>query len=280
MSNVRAMPNKAACATLIVGLAIALVGCSANSSTGSNKDAGLDQKAGTGGATGSGGTTGAGGAAGIGAGGAAGSGAGGATDGGAAGTGAGGATDGGAAGAAGTGGAGTEAGVDAPAADASGAPGVMVISVPYTASDTMGPLIAASFATTMALDGHTYDFTLCMSPATANPSLYTFQPFATNFSGMGTYGATASFTTLSTCPTMTTVSMAITDTTVVAQIGLWLKSVATDGGTFGTATLEVDSVTVTGDPVGPYDFASTTQGFSMSSFNMVANTTVTWQAAP
>jgi len=270
-------------AALIAGLALAFVGCSAGSNTGSNKDSGIDQTTSTGGTTGSGGTTGVGGAAGSGTGGAAGGDAGGATDGGAggaAGSGAGGATDGGAGGAAGATDAATEGGVDAPAADGSGAPGVMVISVPYTASDTMGPLIAASFATTMALNGHTYNFALCMAASTATPSLYTFQPFATNFSGMGTYGATASFTTLSTCPTMTTVSMAITDTTVVAQIGLWLKSVASDGGTFGTATLEVDSVTVTGDPVGPYDFASTTQGFAMSTFNMVTGTTVTWQAAP
>jgi hypothetical protein len=312
----------AASATMILGLAIVFAGCGSSSSgTPDGGAGGSAGKGGAGGtaAGGAGGAAGKGGAGGSAAGGAGGSatdsgaggattdsgaggastdgGAGGATtDGGAGGasadSGAGGATtDGGAGGAAG---AGTDGGIDAPAdrgtmaeagtdasGDASSGPtGILVISVPYTGAFG-GPLVATPFAATV-LNGHTYNFTMCVPSTTANPSLYTFQPFATDPANgaVGIYGPTQTFSTLATCPAMTTVSMATTNTTSVLQIGLWIKAVASDGGSYGTATLEIDSITVTGDPVGPYTFDSTIQGFVMSSYMMVANTNISWQATP
>jgi hypothetical protein len=223
---------------------------------------------------------GAGGAADSGAGGAAG-GAGGAADsgaGGAAGVGDSGA--GGAAGVAGTGGAaGTDGGVDAPA-DGGGSTGILVISVPYADASIQGPLVNASFGTGVALNGHTYNYTMCVAPTTANPSLYTVQPFLTTFTGAGTTALPTSFTMLATCPAMTTLTMAITATDAIQQVGVWIKPVPSDGGAYGTATLEIDSITVTGDPVGPYTFDTTTQMFTMSAYMMVMNTKVSWQATP
>jgi hypothetical protein len=123
---------------------------------------------------------------------------------------------------------------------------------------------------------------MCVSSATVTPSLYTFQPFATDFSGTGTYGATTSFTTLSICPAMTAVATPITAATALNQVGLWIKPVAGDGAAYGTVTFEIDSITVTPDNLeGPYDFATTTQGLTANTgFNFVTGTTVTWQATP
>jgi hypothetical protein len=291
-------------------------------SGGAGGSGGSGGSGGTAGTGGSGGTAGAGGAGGThdgGTGGATDGGSGGSTDGGAGGTidgggtggstdggaggtidggGTGGSTDGGGAGGSTDGGAGgsTDGGAggstDGGGTDGGGtAAGILVISVPYTsaiammASNTYGPLISASFPSATVVDGDTYNFTMCVSPTTASPSMYTFQPFVTSFAGAGTYGATQAFSTLSTCPTMTTVSMAIPAGASPDggdnQIGLWLRPVASDGGTYGTATLEVDSIALAGPaPQGPYTFDSTVQGFAMANFNTVTGTTVTWQATP
>ncbi len=109
-----------------------------------------------------------------------------------------------------------------------------------------------------------------------------FQAYATDsISGSGTYGPGASFTTLTTCPLMAPYSLAITNTTVmVTALGLHISSVATDGAAFDTAALEVDSISVSGDPVGPYLFAASAQGFMAASFQAVPNSTVTWNANP
>jgi hypothetical protein len=80
---------------------------------------------------------------------------------------------------------------------------------------------------------------------------------------------------------MTPVSLAITNTAVaVNALGLHMSSVATDGGAFGTAALEVDSISVSGDPVGPYLFVMDAQGFMAAAYQAVPNSMVTWQANP
>jgi hypothetical protein len=134
----------------------------------------------------------------------------------------------------------------------------------------------------MVLGGHTATFSVCVSTGTANPSLYEFQGYATDsISGQGTYGPNVPITALSTCPAMTPFSVAITNTTVVVTaLGLHLASVATDSAAFGTAALEVDSISVSGDPVGPYFFTSDAQGFMVSTYQVVPNSTATWQATP
>jgi hypothetical protein len=175
--------------------------------------------------------------------------------------------------------------MDAPAdalADGVAANGIMIIAVPYTAASTTGPLIYTAFASQVTLNnGDAANFTMCVSSSTATPLRYTFQPFVDSLAGGdATYGAITSFATLTTCPTMTTVHMPISMTIAVDVIGLSLTSVATDAGG-GVATLEIDSIIVTpNNPVGPYTFDSTVQGFMMSSSNAVAGTTVSWRATP
>ena len=92
-----------------------------------------------------------------------------------------------------------------------------------------------------------------------------------------------SFSALSTCPTMTTVSITLAGGDLVAtsvnNIGLQLAS--TGSGPFGTATLKLDSITVTpGNPVGPFDFAASAGTFEILDYMPVANSTITWQAGP
>jgi hypothetical protein len=188
----------------------------------------------------------------------------------------------GGAGGSGTGGAGN---FDARADGDDSGPGhgIVIITVPFTAPSTGTffhcPIPASS---AMVLGGHTATFSVCVSTGIANPSLYAFQAYATeSLSGQGTYGPGAPITTLTTCPAMTAVSLPITNTTVVVNaLGLHLSSVATDtdAAAFGTAALEVDSISVSGDPVGPYLFTSDAQGFMAANFQEVPNSMVTWQA--
>ena len=197
------------------------------------------------------------------------------------------ATGTGGAGGSGTGGAGGSGtgGTGSPdaGADGGGGSGIVVLSVPFTAPNT-GTFFNCPIApgSAMILGGHTATFSVCVSTGTANPSLYLFQAYATDsLSGQGTYGPAAPFVALTICPTMTPVALTITNTTVVVTaLGLHISSVATDGAAFGTAALEVDSISVSGDTVGPYLFRSDAQGFMAATFQAVPNSMVTWQANP
>jgi hypothetical protein len=159
----------------------------------------------------------------------------------------------------------------------------VVLTVPFTAPGTGTffncPIAAGS---SMVLGGHTATFSVCVSTGTANSSLYIFQGYATDsVSGQGTYGPGMPFTTLTTCPAMTPVNVTITNTTVaVTALGLHISSVANDGAAFATAALEVDSISVSGDPVGPYLFTTDAQGFMVAAYQVVPNSTVTWKANP
>jgi len=179
----------------------------------------------------------------------------------------------------GTGGSGT-GGTVVPGTGGSGGTGsgVVLLTVPFTAAST-GSFFNTSI-TSMALDGHIVTFSMCVTAGTANQPLYTFHGFATDSSnGQGTYGPVAPLSSLTTCPTMTPVYLSITATNAVNVVGIQLQS-GSATGPFGAATLEIDSISISGDPVPPFQFMSDQQGFVVNSYQVVPNSTVTWQAFP
>jgi hypothetical protein len=126
-------------------------------------------------------------------------------------------------------------------------------------------------------------YRLCVATTTTVPARYTFQPFVSNTAGTGNYAGAMPLSALATCPAMTTLAITLAGggliATSVNNIGIQLSSAGS--GPFGTAAIELDSITVTpGNPVGPFDFAASAGTFEVAAYMPVAGSTITWQAAP
>jgi hypothetical protein len=166
-----------------------------------------------------------------------------------------------------------------------GTAGVAVLSVPFTATGatqqfnyTLGGDVNFS-----AFSSATVSYRVCVNSATTTPANYQFSQYITNNNGNGHYSGSASLSTLTTCPTMQAVDFPLNggnlDLTKVNNIGLSIAS--TGAGPFGTAVVEVDSITVTpGNSAGPYDFAYNTDSFQPGTYNPISGSTVTWRATP
>jgi len=169
---------------------------------------------------------------------------------------------------------------------AAAAPGVAVLSSPLTAMNQASTFQIA-FADThdMSAANAMITFRLCVAAAsgtTTNLLTYAQNDAANGFKSHYQYISTLS--AISTCPTMQDIPMVVAGDTLVTNavryIGVQVASDASAGPWTNPTVIHVDSIAMTGNVVGPYNFASNSQPFDVNTSASIVGTSVGWSSTP
>jgi hypothetical protein len=168
-------------------------------------------------------------------------------------------------------------------------PGAAVLSVPFTAAGTANMFEVFLPQPVDMSGGETITYTLCLA-SVPTPATYVqfFLQAATglNFANIRRVTPVGGANVIPACPTMLPVTINVAgdtlDTTAVRQIGIKVGVDGPDAGaTFTSPTvLRIDSITVSSNVVGPYNFVGNRHPMTLNPYMPVTGSDITWTPGP